>query len=624
MTMCRFDEYRATVLGWFPPILTAAQNRNLTESAARLAVAQERLRDGRLTAVVCGEFKRGKSSLLNALLEEPDFFPTDTLFATSIVSTVTYGATECITAILESDGTVEQREIGRGEIESYVTESGNPHNARRARAITITTPNPKLKSGLTLVDTPGVGGVYAAHTAVTLGFLPSADAIVFVTDVTQPLTEGELDFLRQAAASAKVTDDEDGLLFVLTKIDLVDYTSILNNTRAKLAEVTGRPAASVLVTPVSSRAKLDYLCGGDAEDLELSNFPALEERIWGALSRRRTTVLLGGALGELDSSVQALLEPLRSEQRALREQIPGKVAQMQAQAADREAEFARLGSAEGEWRDELRQRLNDCRQELMHTAQAQIEEIWDVVDDDYLNQSMYLEDPRKLVKKVTDRAVLVMGETTELAARRVARIQQDLADKSGLAIEQRRFGDLPPPPVHHRDLTGLLEPAPRGQVLRLTRDSLVEAGLGATIGGTIGSFVLPGIGTMIGSWLGAVVGGGVGYQAAAEATRKQEIKDRSQSLKTELAPLKRTQLHHVEQAVDALMSEFCRAVTAELGSRITQARQSAQDQADRLIRAGRQTRQETDHRLVELDQEIPPLVRLGADIAAMVAEITRG
>jgi len=624
-TVRPFDQHRATVLGWFPPILTAARNRNLTESVERLAAARERLHDGRLTVAVCGEFKRGKSSLLNALLEEPEpyLFPTDTVFTTSIVSTVTYGAAERITAILEYGDGAGQREIGRAEIEGYVTESGNPHNAKQARAIAITTPNPKLESGLTFVDTPGVGGVYAAHTAVTLGFLPSADAIVFVADATQPLTETELDFLRQAVASAKATDDEDGLLFVLTKIDLIDYTSILANTRAKLAEVTGRPESSVLVTPVSSQAKLDYLRDGDPEDLELSNFPALEERIWGALSRRRTMVLLGGALGELDASVQALLEPLLAEQRALRAEIPDKVARMQAEAEQREAEFVRLGSDDGGWRDELGQQLSDCRRELVRTARTQIEEIWDDVHREYLYQHKYLQDPQKLVKQVTDRAVLVMGEINELAARRVAQIQQGLATKSGLTIEQRRFNELPPP-VHHLNPTGLPEPTPAGHALRKTRDSLSGAELGAAIGGTIGSFILLGIGTAIGIWLGALAGAGAGYYAAADATRKEEIQARRQSLKTGLAPLKRTQLHHVEDAVEALMSEFTRAVTAELRSRITEAQQSAKDEAHRLTRASRQTRQDAEGRLVELDREIPPLTRLRADIAAMIAEIAHG
>ena len=59
-------------------------------------------------------------------------------------------------------------------------------------------PNPLLEGGLTLVDTPGVGGLNAGHAAATLAFLPSADALVFVTDASAELSGPELEFLASA------------------------------------------------------------------------------------------------------------------------------------------------------------------------------------------------------------------------------------------------------------------------------------------------------------------------------------------------------------------------------------------------------------------------------------------
>ncbi len=59
-------------------------------------------------------------------------------------------------------------------------------------------PNPFLERGITLVDTPGVGGLNAAHAAATLAFLPSADALIFVTDASAELSRPELDFLASA------------------------------------------------------------------------------------------------------------------------------------------------------------------------------------------------------------------------------------------------------------------------------------------------------------------------------------------------------------------------------------------------------------------------------------------
>ena len=65
-----FEHLRDQALALFPDTLATARRRGAEVAASRLAAAQERLRDSALTVVVCGEFKRGKSSLLNALLEE--------------------------------------------------------------------------------------------------------------------------------------------------------------------------------------------------------------------------------------------------------------------------------------------------------------------------------------------------------------------------------------------------------------------------------------------------------------------------------------------------------------------------------------------------------------------------
>src|SRR5271154_1251626 len=220
MPMRQFDRLRAEILALFPDLISYAHKAGADETERRLKSAQAQLDQARLTVVVCGEFKRGKSSLLNALLEEPGLFPVDDYYATSLVSTISYADPEQITVLLSpKEGESETRQISRAEMPGYVTESGNKDNWKNVELVTIGTPNPRLESGLTFVDTPGVGGVYVRHTMATLAFLPLAHAILFVADATQVLTESELHFLRRAAAAAKVTDDADGLICVLTKID---------------------------------------------------------------------------------------------------------------------------------------------------------------------------------------------------------------------------------------------------------------------------------------------------------------------------------------------------------------------------------------------------------------------
>src|SRR5512135_3221725 len=120
--MQTFDSLRSEVLAVFPELLGAARQRGASSSVARLTAARTRLLDGRLSVVVCGEFKRGKSQLLNALLEEPGLFPVDAYVATSLVTTVSYGSQETVVVSLDDGrGGVERREISRGEIAEYAT-----------------------------------------------------------------------------------------------------------------------------------------------------------------------------------------------------------------------------------------------------------------------------------------------------------------------------------------------------------------------------------------------------------------------------------------------------------------------------------------------------------------------
>src|SRR5262249_16349917 len=151
---------------------------------------------GKLLVVVVGEFKQGKSSLINALLNEPDLFPVDFDITTNLVSTFSYGNTERITVLLGEGAQTTSQPISRTEIPNYVSEQGNAGNVRNAQLLSMESPNPQLRDGLTLVDTPGVGGIYAQHIAITYAFIPNADAVLFVSDVEEAVSQPELDFLQ--------------------------------------------------------------------------------------------------------------------------------------------------------------------------------------------------------------------------------------------------------------------------------------------------------------------------------------------------------------------------------------------------------------------------------------------
>ena len=97
-----YETHRSELFALFTPAIEIAQSCGATESVQRLVEAMRWLQDGRLVTVACVEFKRGNSRPLSALLEKPELFPVNVNIATSIISTVPYGASELIEATLAS------------------------------------------------------------------------------------------------------------------------------------------------------------------------------------------------------------------------------------------------------------------------------------------------------------------------------------------------------------------------------------------------------------------------------------------------------------------------------------------------------------------------------------------
>lgn len=639
--MRTFEDLRAEILQLLDELGDIVQTRTAEEARHRLSAARERLEGTRLVAVVCGEFKRGKSSLLNALLEEPDLFPVDSFYATNVIITASYAAEERITVVVaEDNGSLRHLPIKRGEIASYATESGNPDNAQQAKLITIETPNSRLASGLKLVDTPGVGGVYEEHSGVTLGFLPQADAIIFVTDTTQPLAESELAFVRRAADAARITDDADAQLFVLTKTDLIgDFQAVLSNTKTKLAATTGRPAESLIVTPVSARAKLAYLKSGDDEYLEFSNFAELERVIWAALNRRRPKAILSGALGDLETATRSLLRPLEAESWK-QERTVEETAALATQTSERSARLAELRDSHAAWRDELRAELLQVCQNLHERAQDELNQLWHRCEAVYLYRDDYLANPSRLVNQLAADAASIMGSVNELTSREAARVLRDFSALHGLTLQHTEIGRLPDPPVPAANVPADLSAGGPAMSKLSALDatargtgasSPIGRAVGAAIGAIIGTCLLPGPGTIAGLQYGSLIGAALGsmfvelsaYRSAVTEVKEKNAEARRQRLWDQLDPQRKDQERHFDDAIDKLIDAYTDGVIAELESRILQEQQSVADTLRRLSAARATTERQAEERRAELAMQRQPLDRIRDRIDQLAVAVSR-
>ncbi len=181
-----------------------------------------------LSVALVGQFKRGKTSLLNALVGE-EILPTGVLPLTAMVTQVRWGEALRVTVRLQDGSEVE---VSRDEIPLYATEVGNPKNIRGVRDILVNYPAELLANGIELVDTPGIGSIWAHNTNVATEYLPWVDVALFVVSPDPPITDVERQFLEDARQHAGK------VLVVLSKSDLLPSAD-LDVVRRFIADVVG-------------------------------------------------------------------------------------------------------------------------------------------------------------------------------------------------------------------------------------------------------------------------------------------------------------------------------------------------------------------------------------------------
>jgi GTP-binding protein EngB required for normal cell division len=219
---------RGAAQGNLQPLLLELSRIISAHGLIALRPALERLVEAleldRFEIAVFGRVSSGKSSLLNHILGQ-SVLPVGVTPVTALVLHITYGPEP--RAVIHF-ATAAPRVVSLQELPAYATEQENPGNRKQVSAIRVELPEERLQSGVTFVDTPGLGSLAKEGMAETLAYLPRADLGVVLTDATAALAPDDLltlDALLRAGVRAMVLLSKADLLSPGDRPRVQDYAT---------------------------------------------------------------------------------------------------------------------------------------------------------------------------------------------------------------------------------------------------------------------------------------------------------------------------------------------------------------------------------------------------------------
>lgn len=184
--------------------------------------------------------------MINSILEE-QILPVGIIPVTSVVTKIVYGDKSAEVHLGETVKVVDFEELSL-----YINEQQNPNNIRNVTSVTISYPCDFLKSGIILVDTPGVGSIHKHNTQAAYSYVKESDAVIFLLSVDSPINEIESEFLTQ------IKQYISKIYFAVNKIDLLnekDLTDYLNYCNGVISELTG--TKNIKLYPISAQENAD-------------------------------------------------------------------------------------------------------------------------------------------------------------------------------------------------------------------------------------------------------------------------------------------------------------------------------------------------------------------------------
>lgn len=497
-----------------------ASTAERTDLVARIADIRSGLAEMVVPVAVVGEFKQGKSTLVNALLKT-DVCPVDPDIGTAVPTVVRYGSPARALGVLDGAGAGAHVELAFDELAEAATErrlSGAPE----LRSVEVRLDRPLLATGLSFVDTPGLGGRDSAHGIAALAALSLARGALFLTDAGQEFTVPELDYLRQVVERCPY------VIVVLTKIDLHgQWRRILELDRAHLA----RAGLDVPVLGVSSLLRMHATVTRSEQDLHRSGVPALLTALLGPVLRPADVAAAQAVDADLDFVSEQLRARVVVEREVLRS-APEQVEQVVAQLVETVERSRPLTSPSAGWHVLLSDGVQDLVADVEHDLRQRLLALLRA-GEARIDDGDPAEDWGEFDSWLQAEAAAAAVANLHVLVARADQLAQEVAERFALDCGELDF-DLPMPSLalsrvtsprvrftgaSSRRLVGLLAAA------RLSYGGAVVAGAAANM---VGQLLLT-----VAAPVGIALFAALAHRMATER-RRQEVQQRRAEAKQEL------------------------------------------------------------------------------------------
>ena len=587
------EEVRVLASGLGRPDLAARVGR----MAARYTAATRQV-------LVVGEYKTGKSSLVNALVNA-DVCPVDDDDVTVIPTVVSHASRPAAAlAIASADGepkivrvTVERAR--RAIVDPDADDSG------RARWAELRLPRRLLAARVALVDTPGVGGLDSPTGTMALAAADAAPLTVFVTEATRELTGTELAFLQRLHAACPA------IVVAVTKLDVCPHWRRLVDALAARLHTAGLD--DVALVPTSALLRRESLRRDDRAMNARSGYPRLVEQIRAHLGDG------DGPARRLAGDIGSVCEELRVWCRAERESLDSPHAALERRRSVENARrrVAQLRAGPGGWQ----QRLADGSQALAtdadHDMRSRIRRLageMESATDDVDPATAWIELRHLFERRVTEEIV----EHERFVARRARELAVHVGEHFG------RCGDAPVA-VAGRD-NAARDKAARGVAppdLAFDTPTIRDAGLTALRGSYGGVLMFGLVSSLVGlamiNPVTVAAGFGLGRRAVRDERARQLGQRRAQAkaacrkaldeIAHDEGKRSRDAVRDVHRRLRDAYTELAAELTSVLDATLAEARTASADDTERRRRRG--ALHESESRLVTILHEAEALALAG-------------